>query len=800
MTFKDAAIYSSELYYNYLTKNKGALIKYKVNKITFTSVYCYIYLNQSLNILDDLRIKINSNIFSNEQYKIVEYDNEQKRLKIAPEIRLKEFLTSAKTDEVELIVDLRFLVKNVRKFYEYYGEKIFIPFAVNKVEYKEDERLTDKPSDEQAKAVIGALSHPLSYVWGAPGTGKTRFVLARCVLSYLQSNENAKILITAPTNNAVEQTLRGVLPVLTACGINQREVFRMGTPSPDFLIKYPDCCEFGKAENQLEKIEQRINSLEISIEEITNKISLFFEYKKAVEFEKKLEACDSEIPQLFSKMQKENISFEEYEDNIVINNGKIAYSESLISSLIKKRKEAEKSVSNYTELVNKFSKGIRKLFFKNKLNNYTSLLNISIEEFEKIKKEIEYHNSEIQRLKTDNEKLLSMQNERRQNFSKLLDEATKIVEFWNPIHNAVRNTKFDDIIYSLDLFYKEIEKGKSSLKKRKERYVSIQNITEDELYEQLALLNKEKSDLSVKRSEVVTHTASARLSSCRVLAATIDTCISRIAPDSDFKPSHIFLDEAGYCSLIKGVTLLTYHCPVTLLGDHMQLPPICEMDDNEFIGEDQLVALYAQSALYIEDCLREPSEIISRYLNHENPNYKFMVRYDLNYTFRFGETLANVLAENVYTPLFHGSQENNTAVYFINAPKLDPAKPRYSSTEIEKIINYINKYSNENIGIITPYKYQRNELIKSFNGSREILTVHGSQGREWNTVILSVVDSTNKWFTNSLNHKSNGKKVINTAVSRAKNKLVIVCDAEHWKTQHKQLIGQLIEIGEEIII
>lgn len=800
MTFKDAAIYSSELYYNYLTKNKGSLIKYKVNKITFASVYCYIYLNQSLNMLDDLRIKINSNIFSNEQYKIVEYDNEQKRLKIAPEIRLKEFLTSAKTDEVELIVDLRFLVKNVKKFYQYYGEKIFIPFAVNKVDYKEDERLTDKPSDEQVKAVIGALSHPLSYVWGAPGTGKTRFVLARCVLSYLQSNKNAKILITAPTNNAVEQTLRGVLPVLTACGINQREVFRMGTPSPDFLIKYPDCCEFGKAEKQLEKIEQQINSIETSIEEITNKISLFSEYKKAIEFEKKLKACDLEIPQLFSKMQNENISFEEYEDNIVINNGKIAYSESLIPSLTKKRKEAEKSVSNYTKLVNKFSKGIRKVLFKNKLEYYTSLLNISIEEFDKIKKEIEHHNSEIQRLKAEIKKLISKQNECKQNFSQLLDEAIEKVKFWNPIHIAVRNTKFDDIIQSLALFYDEIEKGKISLQKRKERYVSIQNITEDELYKQLALLNKEKADLSVKRSEVLTHTSSARLSSCRVLAATIDACISRIPPDGDFKPSHIFLDEAGYCSLIKGVTLLTYHCPVTLLGDHMQLPPICEMDDNEFIGEDQLVALYAQSALYIEDCLFEPSEIISRYLNHENPNYKFMVRYDLNYTFRFGETLANVLAENVYTPLFHGSKESNTAIYYINAPKLDPATPRYSSTEIEKINDYINKYSNENIGIITPYRYQRNELIKSFNGSGEILTVHGSQGREWNTVILSVVDSTNKWFTNSLNHKSNGKKVINTAVSRAKNKLIIVCDAEHWKTQHKQLIGQLIEIGEEIII
>lgn len=800
MTFKDAAIYSSELYYNYLTKNKGSLIKYKVNRITFSSVYCYIYLNQNLNILDDLRIKINSNIFSNEQYKIVEYDDEKKRIKIAPEIRLKEFLTSAKTDEVELIVDLKFLVKNVRKFYEYYGEKIFIPFAVNKVEYKEDERLTDKPSDEQAKAVIGVLSHPLSYVWGAPGTGKTRFVLARCVLSYLQSNENAKILITAPTNNAVEQTLRGVLPVLTACGISQSEVFRMGTPSPGFLIKYPDCCEFGKAEKQVEKIEQQINTIETSIKEITNKISIFPEYKKSVEFEKKLEACESEVPELFARMENEYSSFEEYQHDIVINKGKITFFETQLPSLINKRKAVEKNVSNYTELVNKFSKGIRKALFKNKLEYYTSLLNMSIEEFEKIKNETENHNSEIQRIKSDNEKLLSKQNKCRQNFSQFLDEATEKVKFWNPIHNAVRNTKFDSIQNSIALFYKEIDRGKISLKKRKERYFSIQNITEDELYEQLALLNYEKSNLNAKLNEAHAHTSSARLSSCRVLAATIDACISRIPPDGDFKPSHIFLDESGYCSLIKGVTLLTYHCPVTLLGDHMQLHPICEMDDNEMIGEDQLVALYAQSALYIEDCLLETSEIISRYLNHENPNYKFMVRYDLNYTFRFGESLANVLAENVYTPLFHGSKENNTAIYYINAPKLDPAKPRYSSTEIEKINNYINKYSNENIGIITPYRNQRNELIKSFNGSREILTVHGSQGREWNTVILSVVDSTNKWFTNSLNHKSNGKKVINTAVSRAKNKLVIVCDTEHWKTQHKQLIGQLIEIGEEIII
>ena len=85
-----------------------------------------------------------------------------------------------------------------------------------------------------------------------------------------------------------------------------------------------------------------------------------------------------------------------------------------------------------------------------------------------------------------------------------------------------------------------------------------------------------------------------------------------------------------------------------------------------------------------------------------------------------------------------------------------------------------------------------------FYGKEEVLTIHGSQGREWDIVILSVVDTTNKWFTNSKCTKSNGLKVINTAVSRAKKKLVIVCDANYWKTQQEQLIGKLISIGKEI--
>ena len=72
------------------------------------------------------------------------------------------------------------------------------------------------------------------------------------------------------------------------------------------------------------------------------------------------------------------------------------------------------------------------------------------------------------------------------------------------------------------------------------------------------------------------------------------------------------------------------------------------------------------------------------------------------------------------------------------------------------------------------------------------MTVHKSQGREWDTVILSVVDTTNFYFTNTNKDNTNGKQVMNTAVSRARKRLVVVCDKAVWEKQTDQLIHDLI--------
>ncbi|MFR7741877.1 MAG: hypothetical protein ACLU3I_00105 [Acutalibacteraceae bacterium] len=137
----------------------------------------------------------------------------------------------------------------------------------------------------------------------------------------------------------------------------------------------------------------------------------------------------------------------------------------------------------------------------------------------------------------------------------------------------------------------------------------------------LAGAKKQLSTLQAQKTSLDTALA-AKTADCRILAATIDTCIGRLPPnDALSRFPHVFLDEAGYCSLVKAATLTAYHCPLTFLGDHMQLPPVCEMNDQS-IAANPAVSVWAQSALFVR-CASE-RDIASEYLNHRPASFRQM--------------------------------------------------------------------------------------------------------------------------------------------------------------------------------
>lgn len=72
-----------------------------------------------------------------------------------------------------------------------------------KLEYTRDEAL----NDSQNRAIVAAMTTPLSLLWGPPGTGKTRTVVA-ILQQFLKAEPSKRILVAAPTHNAVDNILR----------------------------------------------------------------------------------------------------------------------------------------------------------------------------------------------------------------------------------------------------------------------------------------------------------------------------------------------------------------------------------------------------------------------------------------------------------------------------------------------------------------------------------------------------------------------------------------------------------------
>lgn len=63
-------------------------------------------------------------------------------------------------------------------------------------------------NDSQLAAVSAALTHPLCLLWGPPGTGKTRTIVSILIQLLLHSSPTSRVLVTAPTHNAVDNVLR----------------------------------------------------------------------------------------------------------------------------------------------------------------------------------------------------------------------------------------------------------------------------------------------------------------------------------------------------------------------------------------------------------------------------------------------------------------------------------------------------------------------------------------------------------------------------------------------------------------
>lgn len=774
---RELAINGSNTYYDYLvSKNRGLQ---RINVLGITEVdESMLSLKLSARIHDTEVISFENieegKTYSENQIKIVEYDSEKRILIIKVNLLIYQELRTLEPHKIKVVSNLRFLVTRVKEWYDFNGLKIQVPtknshLASASVKFHHE----DSPNEGQIIAIKKIFEQPFTYIWGAPGTGKTQFVLSYSVINYVQNNDT--VLVLAPTNNAIEQVLDGLIKVTDKWNISKKKIIRLGTPSKDFADKHPEVCEVKGMQKAVEEIKK-------IIENIKEFDSLELKKKKINYLLIKLDLFD-EVIVLESEREKSESS----KTRLVADNKK----------LLSRLSDKEGTLSSYNTQKSLLTKQLNSTINKFKRLFSSSQDPIEIEISVLIKK--------AEDLEVDRDDLVG--------------ENAGILDEINFVKKEIRATNNDlaDLINEIKILFNDhipdLDKKLSSINEVKltniksETKVTLIKI-KDEISVKLSLKNEyEELDLVKleRRLDVLQkNSTSIRLKSTKVIACTLDYYIYAFKEEMP-KVSHIFLDEAGYANSIKALTLFSNDLPITFLGDHMQLPPVCEMNDSDFKKvEYQDVFIWSQSAIYLEGLfLYNKAENIKHYFTPPEDPFTVMKKYSLKKTHRFGESLSSILEKAIYTDGFESAAKSETKIFYTLAEKVEDRKSRISKNEAEKIkiiVGKLNRRNTNSYTILTPYndqKYLLGKVMPKENFNLNILSVHGSQGKEWDIVILSVADSMNdKWFTDSLNETSRGLNLINTAVSRTKQKLIIVCD-HSWKNASNQLLSKIIEIGEE---
>lgn len=160
--------------------------------------------------------------------------------------------------DIQIISDMTFLIRRLRDFYLNHEFSFEPPMPPTVPELPD--RFTEGLSNEQLAAVNGVFTAPVSYINGDPGTGKTRMVMSRCVLRYILNGK--RVFLLAPTNNAVEQMLRSILPVLKESGIDLEKVYRIGTSTEEFAKEYPQVTADSSTDSLRENLLEQISFLD----------------------------------------------------------------------------------------------------------------------------------------------------------------------------------------------------------------------------------------------------------------------------------------------------------------------------------------------------------------------------------------------------------------------------------------------------------------------------------------------------------------------------------------------------------
>ncbi len=258
----------------------------------------------------------------------------------------------------------------------------------------------------------------------------------------------------------------------------------------------------------------------------------------------------------------------------------------------------------------------------------------------------------------------------------------------------------------------------------------------------------------------------------------LSTTFSARTAIPDMIYDYLIMDEASQVSIETGALALTCAKNAVIVGDTLQLPNVVTKED--IIKLNTIFDEYKVSQGY--NCaeysfLQSVCTII--------PNVKQTL---LREHYRCHPKIINFCNQRFYGGNLLIMTKDNDEDNVLMAVKTVPGhhtRGHYNQREIDVVRQEIIPTLKEemDIGVITPY----NEQVNEFNRQLPLIetaTIHKYQGREKDTIIMSVVDDEISEFVDDPN-------LLNVAISRAKKRFFLVVSGN--KQERKGNIVELLD-------
>lgn len=243
---------------------------------------------------------------------------------------------------------------------------------------------------------------------------------------------------------------------------------------------------------------------------------------------------------------------------------------------------------------------------------------------------------------------------------------------------------------------------------------------------------------------------------------------------------YVIMDEASQVDIKTGALALSCAINAVIVGDDKQLPNV--INHEEELALKAIQSTYniddrynAVSHSFLQSCIEVFKDAPSTLLREHYRCHPKIIEF-CNKRF-YNNELVTMTTDS----------KEEKVLQVVRTVKGNHARGHFNQREIDVITKEIlpEYASMGSIGIITPYRLQATEINKTL-GQDIASTVHKFQGRECDTIIMSMVD-------NSITEFSDDPNLLNVAISRAKKHLCIVTNGNDMEqdTNLAQLISYI---------